>query len=143
MLRVSLGAGLDTLFDDSKTSLEPPVPDTTFSDRATAAIRRSGPSGVTAADDAVEVDPSVLTPGANTADPGVRAAILAAYDVAGHPGPADLRAHDLLRRLRRDARILDEATACVRSDTQLHPESAGAQQALLLLERARLIGLFY
>jgi hypothetical protein len=45
--------------------------------------------------------------------------------------------------LRRDARILDEATACVRSDTQAHPDSASAHQSLLLLERARLIGLFY
>jgi hypothetical protein len=122
------------------------VPDTTLSDRATA-IRRSVASGTdsgTDDDDEVEaVDPSVLTPGANTNDPSVRSAILAAYDVAGHPGPADLRAHDLLRRLRRDARIVDQATACVRSDTLAHPDSARAQQGLLLLERARSIGLFY
>ena len=135
---MSLGAGLDRLFDDSKTSLEPLVPDTTFTDRPTAAIRLSG------ADNEVEaVDPAVLTAGANASDPAVRSAILAAYEVAGHPGPADLRAHDLLRRLRRDARILDEATACVRSDTLAHPDSTVAHQGLLLLERARLIGLFY
>ena len=134
---MSLGAGLDRLFDDSKTSWEPHVPDTTFSDRPTA-IRRSG------ADNEVEaVDPAVVTAGANTTDPGVRAAILAAYEIAGHPGPADLRAHDLLRRLRRDARILDEATACVRSDTLTYPDSPVAHEGLLLLERARLIGLFY
>ena len=138
MLRESLGVGLDRLFDDSKTSLEPPVPDTTFTDRPTAAIRRSEADAEVQA-----VDPEVLIPGANTTDPAVRSAILAAYDVAGHPGPADLRAHDLLRRLRRSARILDAATACVRSDTLAHPDSIGAHEGLLLLERARLIGLFY
>jgi hypothetical protein len=111
------------------------MPDTTFSDRPTASLRRSGASDGD--------DPSELTPGANTSDPGVRAAILAAYEIAAHPGPADLRAHDLLRRLRRDASILDEATACVRSDTVAHPDSDVAHEGLLLLERARLIGLFY
>jgi hypothetical protein len=137
---MSLGAGLDMLFDGSKTSLEPPVPDTTFSDRPTTGIRRSG------TDDAVDAkvaDPAELTPAAGTDDPLVRSAILAAYDVAGHPGPADLRAHDLLRRLRRDVRILDQATEAVKNDTLAHPDSAVAEEALLLLERARLIGLFY
>ena len=95
---------------------------------------------------------SELTAGASTdpsdsldmsTDPSVRAAIMAAYEVAGHPGPTDLRAHDLLRRLRRDVRILDQATEWVRSDTIAHPDSAVAQQGLMLLERARLIGLFY
>src|ERR1700682_1611938 len=95
MLPVSLGAGLDMLFDDSKTSLEPLVPDTTFSDRPTAGIRRSisergpGESGVRAAESDA-VDSAELSAGANTADPAVRSAILAAYDVAGHPGPTDL-----------------------------------------------------
>jgi hypothetical protein len=45
--------------------------------------------------------------------------------------------------LRRDVKILDQATDCVRRDTVAYPDSALAQQALLLLERARLIGLFY
>jgi len=116
------------------------VPDTTFSDRPTA-IRLSGPSS---ADDEIDVaDQAVLIAGANSTDPAVRSAILAAYDEAGRPGPAELRAHDLLRRLRRDAKILDEATACARSDTMAHPDSGVAREALLLLERARLIGLFY
>ena len=137
---MSLGAGLDMLFDDSKTSLEPPVPDTTFSDRPT-----TGSAGGAPTTPGIEVaDPTELSPGANTADPAVRSAILAAYDVAGHPGPTDLRAHDLLRRLRRDVRILDQATELRqerhRSPIRIPPV---AQQALLLLERARLIGLFY
>jgi hypothetical protein len=141
MLQVSLGAGLDMLFDDSKTSLEPPVSDTTFSDRPTTGIRRSGTDDDAAA--AQLADPAGLTPAGDTSDPLVRSAILAAYDVAGHPGPADLRAHDLLRRLRRDVRILDQATESVKNDTLAHPDSAEAEEALLLLERARLIGLFY
>jgi hypothetical protein len=120
--------------------LEPVVPDTTFSDRPITGV--DPPATEDAAADG-RLDPTGPTAGANAADPAARAAILAAYEIAGHPGPSDLRAHDLLRRLRRDVKILDQATDCVRRDTVAYPDSALARQALLLLERARLIGLFY
>ena len=116
------------------------MPDTTFSDRPSTGVDLPGTEEATADG---RLDPTGPTAGANTADPAARAAIMAAYEVAGHPGPSDLRAHDLLRRLRRDVRILDQATDCVRRDTVAYPDSALARQALLLLERARLIGLFY
>jgi hypothetical protein len=121
------------------------VSDTTFSElTAGASTDPSASTDASASNDPLaSTDLSAGTDLSASTNPSVRAAITAAYEVAGHPGPADLRAHDLLRRLRRDVKILDQATEWVRNDTLAHPDSAVAQQGLMLLERARLIGLFY
>jgi hypothetical protein len=121
------------------------VSDTTFSELTAGATTDSSDSTdfPDSTDSSDSTDFSVSADLSVSTDPSVRAAIKAAYEVAGYPGPTDLRAHDLLRRLRRDVRILDQATDWVRKDTLAHPDSAVAQQGLMLLERARLIGLFY